>query len=151
MGTENVSEVLEREHREIDKGIEAFLENPEGGAAPLLQAARALRRHIYIEEEVVFPPLVETNLMAPIMVMLREHGNIWRTLAQLEGEVAAASGQALRDSCQSLLQQLNTHNQKEEPIIYPHVDEALNPEEAVTLQEFLATGDMPEGWACVRA
>ncbi len=151
MATESVSEVLEREHREIDRGIEAFLDNPDGGPAPLLQAARALRRHIYIEEEVVFPPLVETNLMAPIMVMVREHGNLWRTLAQLEADLADASGEALRESCQSLLQQLNTHNQKEEPIIYPHVDEALNPAEAAKLQEFLATGDMPEGWVCVKA
>lgn len=151
MATESVSEVLEREHREIDRGIEGFMRNPEGGPAPLLQAARALRRHIYIEEEVVFPPLVETNLMAPIMVMLHEHGNLWRTLAQLEADLSDVSGQPVRESCEALLQQLNTHNRKEEPIIYPHVDEALNPTEAARLQEFLATGEMPEGWACVKA
>jgi hemerythrin-like domain-containing protein len=151
MAIVSVAEVLEREHREIDRGIDAFLADPGGGAAPLLQAARALRRHIYIEEEVLFPPLAETNLIAPIMVMLHEHGNIWRTLAQAEAELADPSDQALVGSCQSLLQQLNAHNQKEEPVIYSRVDQTLSPTEAAKLQDFLATGEMPEGWSCVRA
>ena len=85
------------------------------------------------------------------MVMLHEHGNIWRTLAQAEAELSDPSDQALVGSCQPLLQQLNTHNQKEEPVIYPHVEGAPGPAEAARLQEFLATGEMPEGWACVRA
>ncbi|HET7045217.1 MAG TPA: hemerythrin domain-containing protein, partial [Gaiellaceae bacterium] len=51
---------LEREHREIDAGIEAFdVESAENGGRveSLTGAISALRRHIYLEEAFLFPAL----------------------------------------------------------------------------------------------
>jgi regulator of cell morphogenesis and NO signaling len=64
---------LEREHREIDGGIEKFAAGLEAGGMdtePLLQAMAGLRRHIYLEEEFLFPPLRANGMMMPIFVML---------------------------------------------------------------------------------
>ena len=105
-----LSAALEREHREIDEGIEAFaaaLVKGEEGVAPLTRAMEALRRHIYLEEEFLFPPLRDAGLMAPVLVMLREHGEIWRAMDRLDAAVARgpADGGA-REMCDELLELL---------------------------------------------
>ncbi|WP_344783532.1 hemerythrin domain-containing protein [Gordonia caeni] len=76
---------MAREHYEIDAVFDEFSVPPPGVPAtdwvPTLTAGlRALRRHIYIEEEIVFPPLRQGALQMPIMVMLTEHGEMWRRM-----------------------------------------------------------------------
>ena len=117
---------LEREHREIDEGIEEFTSGLEAGerkTEPLVRATAALRRHIYLEEEFLFPPLRAAGLMAPLFVMVREHGEMWRTLDALDAELAEQEehGQVL-DTCHRLVAELEAHNSKEEAIIYPQAD-----------------------------
>ena len=68
MTAESLAEALEREHHEIDAGIEEFLARRARRGdqrAPLRRALAALRRHIYLEEEFVFPPLDDAGLVAP--------------------------------------------------------------------------------------
>lgn len=143
---------LEREHRDIDGGIEEFIAHSTDGAgdpAPLVRAMTGLRRHIYLEEEFLFPPLKAAGMMMPIFVMLREHGQLWATMAGLDEALAepvdAAAVAAARDV---LTTQLAAHNGKEEPIIYPYADTGLSEPTSVQLREFLATGLTPPGWVC---
>jgi regulator of cell morphogenesis and NO signaling len=153
--TDALSAALEREHREIDSGIEAFLAELQAGRTtvePLTQAVAALRRHIFLEEEFLFPPLRDAGLVAPIFVMLREHGEIWDTLAALEVALAEEpAGASTSDTCRRLLGQLERHNSKEEPIIYPQADLTLTPPASGGLRAFLAAGRIPEGWVCAQA
>lgn len=146
---------LEREHGEIDAGIEVFLTGQAEGqpcAQPLRQALSALRRHIFLEEEFLFPPLRDAGLVAPIFVMLREHGEIWDTVDALDAQLAINPGAAaMSEICRALLAQLERHNSKEEPIIYPQADTVLTAAATSSLRTFLATGRMPEGWVCARA
>jgi hemerythrin-like domain-containing protein len=151
----NLAQALEHEHHEIDDGIEAFLaglRSGDSGREPLERAMVALRRHIYLEEEFLFPPLRDAGLFAPIFVMLREHGEIWDTLEALETELARdPSGAASELACRTLMEQLASHNAKEEPILYPQADATLAADTAQRLQEFIAAGAMPDGWVCARA
>jgi iron-sulfur cluster repair protein YtfE (RIC family) len=145
---DTLAAALEREHREIDAGVEAFLDAEDADAAEtasLTRALAALRRHIYLEEAFLFPPLRDAGLVAPIFVMLREHGELWRTMAELEGERTA---HARRGLCRQLLAQLEKHNSKEEPILYPHADTALPADADAELRAFLASGRTPDGWVC---
>lgn len=155
MGTGSLSEALEREHHEIDAGIEEFVAGQAGGdpdLEPLTRATAALRRHIYLEEVLVFPPLRASGLFAAIMVMLREHGEIWDAMDALEAEVSTdPASEAVRTRCAELLALLEAHNAKEEPIIYPQTDATLSHEAAATLREFLDSGTMPDGWVCAKA
>jgi hemerythrin-like domain-containing protein len=154
METETLAAALEREHHEIDRGVEAFLADPDE-TAPLTAAMEALRRHIFLEEEFLFPPLRDAGLFAPIFVMLREHGEIWRTMRELdEGLAAGADVDALTGVCRTLLTQLERHNAKEEPIIYPQADSELTPIARASLHAFLKTAPpapMPDGWVCTGA
>jgi regulator of cell morphogenesis and NO signaling len=91
--SQSLAAALEREHHEIDAGIAAFTAAPDS-PQPLVRAIRALRRHIYLEEEFLFPLLreAEAGLTAPVFVMLREHAQIWATLDSLERELGAMPG-----------------------------------------------------------
>lgn len=154
MGTESLAEALEREHREIDDGIETFTSGLAAGESepePLRRAIAALRRHIYLEERFLFPGLHEAGIVPPVFVMLREHGQIWRTLDALElqvttGTVDASTPRLLRE----LTVQLQHHNLKEEKILYPQADQVLSEEANAELAAFIESGQMPEGWVCER-
>lgn len=144
---------LEREHHEIDAALEAFAEGEQAGRSrpeELARAASALRRHIYLEEEFLFPPLRAAGVMAPVLVMLREHGEIWRTLEELEQAASESSG-AATERCRDLLGQLEKHNAKEEPIIYPEGDAKLDEDAKRDLHAFIDSGAMPPGWVCAMA
>lgn len=150
MVEESLVEALEREHREIDAGIEAY----EGTAdvASLLRAMAGLRRHIYLEEEFLFPPLREAGMFGPILVMLREHGELWDGMDALDALLEEGqSGAAAAACCRTMLGQLERHNAKEEPIIYPQAGEVLPVEAVEELQELLRTGRLPDGWVCEAA
>lgn len=148
---EGLAAALTREHREIDSGIAQFLAGAEVAEVrdePLRNAMSALRRHIYLEETFLFPPLRAAGQMMPIMVMLREHGVLWAAMDDIDAALsAAAQGSAdhpaLLDQCRALLALLDRHNSKEEPVIYSRVD--------FDLADFLHAGRTPDGWVCETA
>ncbi len=169
---DTLTEALEREHHEIDAGLEACADGLAVGvcrSTELARAATALRRHIYLEEEFLFPPLRAAGMLAPVLVMLREHGEIWRLLESLEQEAAAVpadsappavpalpadsalSADSALQRCRELLEALARHNAKEEPIIYPQGDVVLSPEAKEELHAFLQEGTMPSDWVCEQA
>lgn len=145
MASESLAAALEREHHEIDAGIAAFTAGPQD-PRPLLRAIQALRRHIYLEEEFLFPLLygAEPGLKAPIAVMLHEHAQIWTVLDALESEPSAGP-------TRHLVAQLLHHNMKEERVLYPRADHVLPTAATERLQAFLDSGAMPDGWVCLKA
>lgn len=155
MGEGTLAAALEREHHEIDQAVEAYLaalEEGHDGTQHLRDAILALRRHIYLEEAFLFPPLRSAGFVAAVFVMVREHGELWRTMQLIElklsGDETAAEVPAV---CRSLLEQLERHNSKEEPILYPHADGVLGAAASADLKTFLERGAMPDGWAHSKA
>jgi iron-sulfur cluster repair protein YtfE (RIC family) len=152
---ETLTVALEREHHEIDAGLEAVVAGLAAGevrGAELERTAKALRRHIHLEEELLFPPLRDAGMVPPVLVMLREHGEIWRTLDALELETGPAGApEAAAARCRELIAQLESHNAKEEPIIYPQGDVVLTDAAKGALHEFIESGRMPPGWVCAQA
>lgn len=147
----SLAEALEHEHREIDAGIEAYTSGPTPDSrAQLLRATAALRRHIYLEEEILFPPLYAAGMVAPLLVMLREHGQIWATLDALE-RALDSDPETARGLLRQLTVQLQHHNLKEERIVYPQADHTLPDPVADRLRAFLDSGELPAGWVCRKA
>lgn len=147
MGDDTLAVALEDEHHRIDAGIAQFLADPGAGAEPLLSAVSLLRRHIYLEEEFLFPPVRDAGMQMPVFVMIREHVEIWRLLDEIDTLAAGPVGsERLVAACRELLGLLESHNAKEEPVIYPHADTDLAPADHAHLLEFLRSGTMPEGW-----
>lgn len=155
MPDESLSAALVGEHREIDGEIEAFIARLDDGSmesGPLMTALQALRRHIYLEEVFLFPPIRGSGLVMPIFVMLRQHGELWQTMDTLTELLAAGAGVApLREAGSRLLSQLEAHNAKEEPVIYPSADSGLPPQTSTDMARFIEDGHMPDGWMCQHA
>ena len=155
MPSMTLSAELIREHHKIDDAIKEFIEKLDRGNAQrelLTDTLESLRRHIYLEEVFLFPPLREAGIVMPIFVMMREHGQLWHIMGALTDLLADGNdGQRLRDTCTQLLDQLHQHNSKEEPVIYPSADTDLPPQTSAELTRFIETGHMPDGWVCQQA
>jgi len=152
--TQALAKALTKEHTDIDAGIEAFLAGRAGGSPTtdgMLAAIAAQRRHIYLEEAILFPPLRQAGMFAPVMVMLAEHGSMWHVMDELEPLLRAGTADArVAELCQQLVDLLASHNPKEEQILYAQADTALTWPASAQLTEFLASGEMPDGWVCER-
>ena len=150
-----VGEVLEHDHHRIDAWLEKFAEaltRGEVDADSFAQGTEALRHHIYVEEALHFPPLKRAGLFGPIMVMLREHGEIWDLLDQIQAGIEAeeSPGQVY-EVWQHLEHVLREHNLKEERILYPAGDDILDEEQSDDILSTLAEAEMPDGWRCEMA
>lgn len=154
MADHTLSVALEREHQEVDAGIGVFLARLDAGTVDtdaLSTALTALRRHIYLEEELLFPPLRQGARMMSIFGMIRGHGEIWQTMDTLTAAAAGGDHDLLREAARRLRTLLEAHNKVEEPVIYPGADDDLTPGQAAELADFLKAGAMPDGWVCEKA
>lgn len=153
MNAESLQLMLVSEHRAIDAAIEPLVE---GGAVSaerrkaLVHAVEVLRRHIYAEEEMLFPQLRAAGMVGPVLVMLREHAQMWQTLDALDRllESAAIGDDAIPVLARQLFAQLQAHNPKEEAILYSQLEVVLGSDEAAHLRQFLGSGQLPQDWIC---
>jgi regulator of cell morphogenesis and NO signaling len=147
--------LFEQEHQIIDAALAAYRSAVTARsvdatvAATLREALLALRRHIWLEEEHLFRPLAGTPVTAALLVMLREHAQIWATLDVLEARLDA--GVSADESSRALEVQLRHHNLKEERVVYPAADQLLTDTVRASLRELVATGTAPEDWLPIRA
>lgn len=155
MDDSTLTALMEREHHEVDEAIADFVQGLREGDVrhdDLGRATSLLQRHIYIEEALIFPPLRAKGMLAPVLVMEREHGQIWRTLDAVNLEVGSGTAaDSVPDRCQQLLHELEVHNGKEEPIIYPQADALLTDSDKDAVRDFIDSGTMPGGWVCAQA
>ena len=155
MSNLSLSEALTREHHVIDAGIEAFvadLDQNTMSPESLLSPFVALKRHIYLEDEFLFPPIKQAGVLMPVLVMLREHGELWQVMDAitelLENPSSKEVNEELTSMGQELLARLDQHNSKEEPLIYPHAETDLSEDAISELAAFMQSGAMPADWIC---
>ncbi|GAB4323495.1 MAG: hemerythrin domain-containing protein [Dehalococcoidia bacterium] len=145
-----ISSVLEHDHRQIDAGFSRFhdgLASGEWRFDAFASASNALRRHIYLEEAILFPPLRRAGMVAPVRVMVREHGEIWEALDAVGRAIETGGDPAGAFGLSTMLQTiLEAHNFKEEQALYPTADQVLGDDVARQVQRALAEADVPPGW-----
>lgn len=139
---ETVSERLTKDHHRIDAllaDLGAMIDDGELERAEysLDDFATALRRHIRIEEDDLFP-LVESRLAQPIAVMKREHREILGWYDALKDSLARLERGPASTALAELTQLLGLHDLKEEKILYPAIDRVLPADEKRALLERIA-------------
>lgn len=145
------SQLLANQHRQIDAGIKGIVDGG-GDAAALAGSLALLRLHLYVEETILFPPLVKSGLTMPVFVMKREHGQMWPLLESLAAASAnGAPAGTLHGDCRQLYQLLQMHNPKEESIVYTALDrlQAQHPDDPFAAS--VASAQLPDGWRCAMA
>jgi hemerythrin-like domain-containing protein len=132
---EPLTQFLRRDHGRIDQlfdDLRAMIDDGELERAEhhYGDAADALRRHIRIEEEVLFPAFeTHTGIMGPTRVMCFEHRKIEDWLDELKQSLARLHRAEASSALGELLRILEQHNVKEESVLYPRAEAALSPEE----------------------
>ncbi|RYF63468.1 MAG: hemerythrin domain-containing protein [Comamonadaceae bacterium] len=89
---------------------------------------RHLRQHIDIEEEVLFPAFEQRTGMSaggPSVQMRMEHEQMQPLLARMQGAIVARDAAAYKSASLALFDILVPHNQKEEQMMYPMLDQAM--------------------------
>lgn len=133
-GGRGVNEALSWDHDRLDALEAAAFESRHekrfaDGAAFFKVFAFGLRRHIRFEEEILFPEFDAKSgfpsEMGPTAVMRLEHREILDTVTALEGAVGRddAEAERLRRILHAVL---GPHNAKEEAVVYPLTDRALD-------------------------
>ncbi|MBW2274177.1 MAG: hemerythrin domain-containing protein [Deltaproteobacteria bacterium] len=98
-----------------------------------------LRRHLQMEEEVLFPAFEEATGMSgggPTFVMRSEHEQMRGLLDQMGASAAAGAFEELVDLGDTLLMLIQQHNAKEEQMLYPMAERALTPHWAGLRERF---------------
>lgn len=130
--SEPLSAVLTADHKACDEAWasteEAASEGRWGDAVPLLTAfVGAMTRHLSTEETVLFPAFeAATGIRGgPTLVMRFEHDQLRQLFGQLEAALAAKDAASFAGAGETMLVLLQQHNTKEEHMLYPACERAL--------------------------
>ena len=124
---------FEQDHRDCDArwvDVEELLDTQDVDAArPAWRKFDAgLRRHIAMEEEVMFPALESAASMGgggPTAVMRIEHKQMIGLLDQIEAAIESGDAEQALDIGDTLLMLIQQHTIKEEGTLYPMAENLL--------------------------
>lgn len=129
---ETVSSFLGAHHEKLDT---LFAEARRLAAGSHFEAAReaffafadGLERHIQAEETILFPAFdAQVPMRGPTMVMTHEHRAIEELIARGRAALEDEDGERFDDDAAELAELLHAHNVKEERVLYPRLDAALD-------------------------
>mgnify|MGYP002864561550 CR=1 FL=1 len=124
---------FEQDHRDCDArwvDVEELLDADDIDAArpAWLKFHSGLRRHIAMEEEVLFPAFEAVSDMGdggPTAVMRMEHKQMQGLLEQIEAAIQAGRVEQAMDTGDTLLMLMQQHTMKEERVLYPMAENVL--------------------------
>ncbi|MCK9503190.1 MAG: hemerythrin domain-containing protein [Porticoccaceae bacterium] len=143
----DITKYFSADHDRLDIILEASEKEMVAGNGKALDYfttfKNGLKKHIDWEEEILFP-LFEKKLnifsMGPTQVMRLEHQKIINILTQIE--MVLSQQQSDPDLFMALKTLLQSHNIKEESILYPAIDEKLSKTEIADI--FSSMAELPE-------
>ena len=126
----SITRYFQRDHDRLDALFQQFQHatktDPDKGRDCFQEFKSGLERHIAWEEDILFPRFEEKTGMrgtGPTEVMRMEHRQIKQLLEAIRQGLQ--QGTASDSDEAALVEILHAHNQKEEQILYPAIDELL--------------------------
>jgi iron-sulfur cluster repair protein YtfE (RIC family) len=148
MSTQRVLDFYAHDHDELDGFLKVFQSLKRSDPARAKQFFRqfkfGLQRHIFWEDEILFPVFESKTGMkdsGPTAVMRQEHVLIKGALEALHLKVREGDPDSDAEE-KALIEILSGHNDKEENILYPAIDKLTTLEEREIL--FKQMKDVPE-------
>lgn len=131
-----LSQYFTRDHRNCDAQwaeVEAAIDGGEAGniASAWSRFEQSMRTHMQKEEDVLFPAVEAAMGMTgggPTEAMRSEHAQMRGLLDQMAQAFARGDRDELLDQGDTLLMLIQQHNQKEEHVLYPMSENALDAE-----------------------
>jgi iron-sulfur cluster repair protein YtfE (RIC family) len=97
--------------------------------------------HFDMEEEVMFPAFEARSASAhcnPTPVMIMEHAQMREALKQMREDLVSKNKDHFFGLSESLMMTMQQHNMKEEQMMYPMVDQAMENENSMLLEQMKA-------------
>lgn len=148
----SVSAAFAKDHERLDRALGTFRNLKTVDLARATIAFRAFRRdlehHMRCEEEVLFTAIERRigSRVGPTAVMHAEHRRILASLERLGRRVESGVVDCDEEEA-ALIEALETHNFKEDQILYPMIDRILDAPERrrlIDALERVAVGGNPE-------
>ena len=139
MEDENVEYFMTKDHQDTNEILDIVLKDSIKGVVDresIAKVTEMLRRHIYIEEEILFPALPSDN-DKDIEFLEVQHGEVFRFLKSLNSNNNA---DLIKDISKKLLDLLIEHNAFEESFIYGNFEKL----DAAFIEKIT----FPVGWKC---
>jgi hemerythrin superfamily protein len=139
MEDENVEYFMTKDHQDTNEILDTVLKDSIKGVVDresIAKVTEMLRRHIYIEEEILFPTLPSDN-DKDIEFLEVQHGEVFRFLKSLNSNNNA---DLIKDISKKLLDLLIEHNAFEESFIYGNFEKL----DAAFIEKIT----FPVGWKC---
>ena len=140
-GRPSISTALSGDHDDIDEALaEVLLATHrrawEQAAADLQDLLEHLRRHVAIEEDILFP-LFDRRLktVGPTRILRLEHRRLTRSFEAMLDAIRAHSLDGVSAAIRGVDEVLPHHMAKEESILYPAIDRVLSDDEQETVVE----------------
>lgn len=141
-GGRTIAELFEKDHDEIDALLELVDFGDGAAALPRLKEFDfRLERHIVWEEDLLFPAAARAEAClahGPIPVMLAEHVQIRAAKSAALEKLAKGDGAGARRHVDAMLAVLQSHNMKEEQMLYPACDRMIPPDEKRVILDALS-------------
>lgn len=138
---QTISDYLSADHQRCDT---LFADAEAAAAASQLGPAQAgfaafrqgMLHHLAMEETVLFPAFEQASgsSMGPTRMMRMEHEQMRELFAQMDDALAAGNTRTFAGLAETLLILMQQHNLKEEQILYPMTDRALENTEEIIRQ-----------------
>jgi hemerythrin-like domain-containing protein len=148
-GAEPTSRLMGGDHEELNELFDEFRATPPGATERRSQVwdrfATDLRRHILVEEQLLFPAFGEGDPSRRRMVelMLDEHRRIEQVLRRIRLQLDAGP-ESTEELEVELTNVLWAHNAREEESVYPWFDSHLSLDLARTVRRELHTPEAKE-------
>ncbi|AAT43408.1 hemerythrin domain-containing protein [Picrophilus oshimae] len=133
---------MKNDHVIVDEMLSKLLESMENNPDVNLysEIEKGLKRHIYVEEEVMFPRALKLGVEpARISGLEMEHASIWMLMDRIDRNINDAHNKKYINEIISILR---AHNKQEEDYVYP----AFGNDDSIKLEEYT----VPENWVCVK-
>lgn len=138
---ESINDYMMKDHAACDAVFERASDAARGSDwAALEREAGAflahIARHIEVEEGLLFPAFEEKTGMTdagPSVTMRHEHTLMQPLFAKMRDAAATRDGAAYLDAARSLHEILQMHNMKEEQMMYPMIEQALDAQAAAAM------------------
>lgn len=144
IGATSVTRTLTLDHQRLDQLFEEACRFAGDGdfaraGRAFGELARGLRHHIDVEERLLFPAFdARVPMPGPTTVMRHEHRAIDELLGVAQAALAAGEGALFAREAAELTALLRAHNLKEERVLYPRCDAALDEQEQAGVVAALA-------------
>ncbi len=143
---ESINEYMMRDHRRCDSIFERAERAASAAdfAALEREAGEFLHRigvHIDMEERLLFPEFEKRTGMyegGPSATMRDEHRRMEEMFAQMRSAIVAKDAAAYQAASAALIELLTQHNQKEESMMYPMLEDAVGADAQALLDEVKA-------------